>query len=183
MVRQHESRRRAPVLVLLDVRVTAHDRASFERAVETVASVVTVLERTGRPVEVVTTSGDRIGQPGRRHLASVLDALAVIEADGPDRIVPALRGQRADMLVAVMGAMRPSDHDALEIVVRHRGGLALVRCHSGTGTPPPPAVARRRRLHIDLLDSTVPIGPTWNRAVFAWQQIAHTSRHSSLSAH
>ena len=34
MMRQNEARRRTPVLVLLDVRPGAHDRASFERAVE-----------------------------------------------------------------------------------------------------------------------------------------------------
>src|SRR5262249_20348767 len=92
MVRQHESRRRSPVLVMLDVRVTAHDHGSFERAVEAVASIVTALERADRLVEVVATTGERIGHPGRRHLASVLDQLAVIEATGPDRIVPAIRG-------------------------------------------------------------------------------------------
>ena len=34
MMRQNEARRRTPVLVMLDVRPGAHDRASFERAVE-----------------------------------------------------------------------------------------------------------------------------------------------------
>lgn len=181
MVRQHESRRRAPVLVMLDVRVTAHDRASFERAVEAVASIVTALERTDRAVDVITTMGDRIGQPGRRHLASVLDELAVIEPVGADRIVPALRGQRAHTLVAVMGAMRAGDHDALEILVRRRGGLALVRCHAGSGTPPPAGGSRLRRLHVDLFDPSAPLGPTWNHAVFTWQRHAHTSLHSSPS--
>ncbi|HEX5096270.1 MAG TPA: DUF58 domain-containing protein, partial [Acidimicrobiia bacterium] len=52
MVRQNEARRRAPVLLMLDVRPGAHDRGSFERAVEACASVVTVLDRIGRPCEV-----------------------------------------------------------------------------------------------------------------------------------
>jgi uncharacterized protein (DUF58 family) len=182
MVRQHESRRRAPVLVMLDVRVTAHDRDSFERAVEAVASIVTALERADRPVEVVTTAGERVGQPGRRHLALVLDHLAVIEANGPDRIVPAIRGQRADTLVAVMGAMRATDFDALEIIVRRRGGLALVRCHAGSGAPAPAPGSRLRRLHVDLVNPSEALGPTWNHAVFTWQRLARTSVHSSLSA-
>ena len=45
MMRQNEARRRTPVLVMLDVRPGAHDRASFERAVEACASIVTAIER------------------------------------------------------------------------------------------------------------------------------------------
>ena len=46
MMRQNEARRRTPVLVLLDVRPGSHDRASFERAVEACASIVTAIERS-----------------------------------------------------------------------------------------------------------------------------------------
>ena len=53
MMRQNEARRRTPVLVLLDVRPGSHDRASFERAVEACASIVTAIERADRPVEVM----------------------------------------------------------------------------------------------------------------------------------
>ena len=46
MMRQNEARRRTPVLVMLDVRPGAHDRASFERAVEACASIVTAIDRS-----------------------------------------------------------------------------------------------------------------------------------------
>ena len=131
-------------------------------------------------MEVVTTAGERLGQPGRRHLALVLDQLAVIEANGPDRIVPAIQGRRADTLVAVMGAMRPADYDALELIVRRRGGLAVIHTHGGA--PAGVAHAPRRRLHVDLSDPTVPLASTWNQAIFTWQRLAHTSVRSSLSA-
>ena len=93
MMRQNEARRRTPVLVLLDVRPGAHDRASFERAVEACASIVTAIDRTDRPVEVMLSTGQMIGTPGRRHLGTVMDELAVVEPHGPDRIVaPRLAG-------------------------------------------------------------------------------------------
>ena len=52
MMRQNETRRRTPVLLMLDVRPGTHDRASFERAVEASASIATALDRSGRPFEV-----------------------------------------------------------------------------------------------------------------------------------
>ena len=53
---------------MLDVRPGAHDRASFERAVEAVASIATALDRAGRPFEVAWSTGTTIGAPGPRHL-------------------------------------------------------------------------------------------------------------------
>jgi uncharacterized protein (DUF58 family) len=166
MVRQDEAHRRAPVLVMLDVRVHAHDRPSFERAVEATASVVTALERAGRPVDVVTTTGRMLGQRGQRHLGSVLDELAVIEPDGPDRIMPALTGRRAHALVAITGALRNNDVDALSLVVRRGGTLVVVSCRSGEAIAPPPR-SRTMALHVP---PEVGFADTWNNAVLVWQR-------------
>ena len=51
------------------------------------ASVVTACELAQRPYELVLSTGVVIGAAGRRHLASVMDELAVVEPHGPDRIV------------------------------------------------------------------------------------------------
>ena len=90
MVRQNEARRRTPVLVMLDVRPGRHDRASFERAVEACASIVNACELAQRPYELVLSTGVLIGASGRRHLASVMDELAVVRAPrtGPHRRQP-----------------------------------------------------------------------------------------------
>src|SRR4029079_12413593 len=67
MMRQNETRRRAPALVLLDVRPGAHDRHSLERAVDACASIASALDRASRPFDVMWSTGTIVGAPGRRH--------------------------------------------------------------------------------------------------------------------
>ncbi len=136
MIRQEEARRRAPVVVLLDTRSGRHNRASFETAVEAAASVVAALDREERPVTLISTSGERLGSPGRRHLATVLDALAVIEPGGPDRLGSLLGRNRASALVAVMGRMHDGDHAALNLLVRGAGLLVVVATGDVRGALP-----------------------------------------------
>ncbi len=170
MVRQDESRRRAPVTVMLDTRAIAHNEASFEVAVEVTASIVTALARDSRPYEVITTAGDTLGQPGRRYLGSVLDELAVVEAHASNRVVPALRGNKSQSVVAVMGELHSADHAAVELTVQRGGGLALVLCNSSQHHA---TIARSRRLTIDLATPTTRGFVTeWNQAVLTWQQNA-----------
>lgn len=168
MVRQDESHRRPPVLVMLDTRVRAHDRATFERAVEATASLVTALERAARPVEVMTTAGRTLGQRGQRHLGSVLDELAVIEPDGADRIVPALARRRAHTLVAVAGGLHAADVAAFGLIVGRTGGLIVVAC-GPDAVPTPPAGPRARRF-IAAVPPDVDFATTWNQAVLSWQR-------------
>jgi uncharacterized protein (DUF58 family) len=168
MVRQNEARRRTPVLVLLDVRPGTHDRQSFERAVEACASVVTTCDRVGRPCEVLLSTGVVVGARGQRHLASVMDELAVVEPHGPDRIVAASTRRRGGALVAVMGRMRGEDSGALAILLRSGGMLAVV-----TTLPEGSGVWTRSRRYRPIV---VPFGPddhlasNWNKTVLQWQR-------------
>jgi uncharacterized protein (DUF58 family) len=181
MVRQEESRRRAPVLVMLDVRPNAHDRTSFEIAVEAVASIVRALDREGRPVELMTSLGQTLGTPGRRHLASVLDELAVVEPHGADRFGAPFTGRRSASLVAVVGAMRPDDPGALGMFVRTGGLLTVVATR-----PSSVAVVPRGRRVRPLLVGVTPEHPfpvAWNEAVLSWQRTARQLRLASPSPH
>lgn len=175
MVRQDESKRRAPVLVMLDVRAGAHDRASFELAVEAVASLATALERAHRPFSVMTTTGEELGHLGQRHLATVLDALAVIEPAASERVVPALAGRRATTLAFVTGRARGTDAAALDLMVRAGGGLALIT------TSGPAAIATRGRRAPLLVEISAdrPFSPTWNTAVLAWQRPDRATLHAT----
>ena len=145
---------------MLDVRPGAHDRASFERAVEACASIATALERAGRPFEVILSTGVLVGAPGRRHLATVMDELAVVEPHGPDRIVATTTRRRTSALVAVMGRMRGDDSGALSVLVRDGGMLTVVdddaRRRGRLGAQPPLPTDRRavrpRRLPDRLLE-------------------------------
>ena len=170
MVRQDQSRRRAPVTLMLDTRASAHNEQSFERAVEATASVAASIARTGRPFEVITAAGETLGQSGRRYLGSVLDELAVIEATSANRIVPALQGKRAMSVIAIMGELSDSDRAAVEIMVQRGGALALALCN--LQLPIVPAVTARRFL-IDISNTGVSdLVTQWNQAVLTWQHNA-----------
>jgi len=168
MVRQNEARHRTPVLVMLDVRPASHDRASFERAVEGCASVVTACERVSRPCAVMLSTGVIVGTAGRRHLASVMDELAVVEPHGPDRIVATTTRRRSPALVAVMGRMRGDDSGALNVLLRGGGMLAVI-----TTLPEGSGVWVRSRRYRPIV---VPFGPdeslvpSWNRTILQWQR-------------
>jgi uncharacterized protein (DUF58 family) len=178
MMRQNEARRRTPVLLLLDVRPGAHDRASFERAVEACASIVTAIERVDRPVEVLLSTGRMIGVPGRRHLGTVMDELAVVEPHGPERIAAADSRRRSGALVAIVGRTQPNDAAALAVLVRDGGQLTVVAC-----LPDAAGIAlRSRRVRRPLIipnGSERPFTDSWNEAVVRWQPRARRSQSAS----
>ena len=168
MMRQNETGPRAPVLVVLDVRPGAHERASFERAVEACASIATALARAGRPFEVVWSTGVVVGAPGRRHLATVMDELAVVQPHGPDKIVLATTRRRSSAVVAVMGRDLPHDAAALGVLVRDGGLLLRVATNS---TPAGFAPARTRRFRVVAIPAyDRPFPTAWNEAMLQWQR-------------
>jgi uncharacterized protein (DUF58 family) len=175
MMRQNEARRRTPVLVMLDVRPGAHDRASFERAVEACASIVTAIDRGGRPVEVMLGTGTTIGTQGRRHLGSVMDELAVVEPHGPERIVAAETRRRTGALVAIVGRVGAVDAAALAVLIRDGGQLTVVACVPEATD----VLLRTRRLRRPFLiknGTERPLTDSWNEAVVRWQPNAHRSQ-------
>jgi uncharacterized protein (DUF58 family) len=178
MMRQNEARRRTPVLVMLDVRPGAHDRASFERAVEACASIVTAIDRTDRPVDVILSTGKLIGAAGRRHLGTVMDELAVVEPHGPDRIVATESRRRSGALVAIMGRPLAQDSAAVGVLVRDGGQLTVVACMPEAGAV---AVRSRRVRHPIVVpngsDRSLP--DSWNEAVVRWQPRARRSPSQS----
>jgi uncharacterized protein (DUF58 family) len=181
MVRQDESKRRAPILVLLDVRAARHDRASFEMAVEVAASLSTALERANRPYSLVTSGGETLGHPGQRHLATIMDALAVVEPVASERLVPVLSGRRATTVAFVTGSLRDNDHAAMSLVVRSGGGLVVVTTNPASSTAPALVASSRRRratLHV-AVESDRPFPETWNAAVLRWQRPDPTTRRSA----
>ena len=167
MMRQTETRRRAPVLLLLDVRPGAHDRAGFERAVEACASIATALDAHSRPFELVFSTGVVIGAPGRRHLANVMDELAVVQPHGADRMLVASTRQRSSALIAVTGSMQTHDAAALGVLVRDGGVLITVA--TARGELPVPPRSRRYRA-VGIAADGAPFAQSWNEAVLRWQR-------------
>jgi uncharacterized protein (DUF58 family) len=170
MVRQNETRRRAPVLLMLDVRPATHDRESFERAVEAVASISTALDRAGRPFDVAWSTGTQIGAPGRRHLPYIMDELAVVQPHGPERLLIAATRVRSSALIAVTGRLLPNDGASLGALV-HDGGVLVSVMTAEESTRVAPR-ARRFRTIVVTHDER-PFSQSWNEAMLRWQRIGN----------
>jgi uncharacterized protein (DUF58 family) len=180
MMRQNETRRRAPVLLVLDVRPGAHDRASFERAVEACASIATALDRAARPFQFALSTGVLIGTPGRRHLATIMDELAVVQPHGTDRFLLALSRRRTNALIAVTGRLDSNDAGALSLLVRDGGTCMTV---STTSRPSEVAArARRYRLVVVSDNGDRPFPQAWNEAMLRWQRSGSSSSPSPARA-
>jgi uncharacterized protein (DUF58 family) len=139
VVRQDEAAAPGRVVLLLDTRPSAHDEASFEVAVEAIASLAIRLRQDHAPVEVLTTAGHILGRPGPGTLELLLDRLAVVEVGDPDmlREVGARLSTRLGLgaFVAVTGApdralleaLAPLSARAVVTVVATRTGAAVGR--------------------------------------------------------
>jgi uncharacterized protein (DUF58 family) len=178
MMRQNETRRRAPVLLLLDVRPSAHDRASFERAVEACASIATALDRAGRPFEVLLSSGIVIGTPGRRQLASVMDELAIVQQHGGDRLVLTSTRRRTGALIAVVGKVDAQDAASLGVLVRD-GGMMIAVMSTGEAAIAPRTRRFRPLLVRNGVNDSFP--RSWNEAVLRWQRGARLPSSTSAA--
>ncbi len=139
VVRQDEAAAPGRVVLLLDTRPTAHDEASFETAVEAIASLAIRLRQDHAPVEVLTTAGQILGRPGPGTLELLLDRLAVVEVDEVDMLtaVGARLSTRLGLgaFVAVTGspdrslleALAPLGTRAVVTVVATRAGASVGR--------------------------------------------------------
>jgi uncharacterized protein (DUF58 family) len=142
MVRDDEAAWRPHTVLVLDNRADAHTPASYEAALVATASIALRLGRAGRAIEVITTSGRRLGGTLAEQLRveTLLDELALLEPD-PDPTVGArvrrLRGQsRRGLLVAVTGS--PPDPGALTGLAGPDAPLLLVRCAPAPPVAPGP---------------------------------------------
>ena len=139
---------------------------------------MTAIERSGRPVEVMLSTGQMIGAPGRRHLSTVMDELAVVEPHGPDRIVASESRRRSGALVAIIGRAQPTDAAVLGVLVRDGGQLSVVECMPGAA----PLSLRSRRLRRPMVianGAERPFTDSWNEAVVRWQPTRHRSPSTS----
>lgn len=139
VVRQDEAAAPGRVVLLLDTRMSVHDDASFEIAVEAIASLATRLSQDHAPVEVVTAGGQVLSRPGPGTLELLLDRLAVVEVSDSDMLA-AVGARLATRLglgafVAVTGApdralldaLAPLGSRAVVTVVATRSRIRLAR--------------------------------------------------------
>ena len=168
MMRQNETRRRAPVLLMLDVRPATHDRASFERAVEAVASIATALDRAGRPFEVAWSTGTTVGAPGppppRVHHGRARDRRTARRRSPAHRVDPP----------PVERAHRGHGPAARERRGEPRPARPRRRAPRHASRPPtrsaPVAPRARRFRSLVVAHDERPFAHSWNEAVLRWQR-------------
>jgi uncharacterized protein (DUF58 family) len=143
MVRQDEAASPGRVILVLDTRAAVHDDASFEVAIEAVASLAVRLHRDHAPVEVITTGGEVLGRPGPGAVELLLDRLAVVETSSDDHLGAVFASMRNRLgvgsIVAATGTLDPSLVHALTLL-RSRSLVTAITTRA-QGGPRPPALA------------------------------------------
>jgi uncharacterized protein (DUF58 family) len=168
LVRVDEAPAPGRVVILFDVRPGVYDDASFERAVEAVASVAASLHRSHQTAEVVTSAGETMRRPGANALQAALDRLAVVEPDGHDHlaaVTAALRG-RAGLggIVVVTGTADPAVIDAAA-ALRGRRVVTLVTTRAGSAAAGPLAtVDASARPFPEVWNATMRVSTRWQPA-------------------
>jgi hypothetical protein len=122
----------------------------------------------GRPFDVVWSTGPLVGVPGRRHLATVMDELAIVQPHGPDRMVVVTTRRRTSALIAVTGSLHAHDAGALGVLVRDGGTLVTVVTNAARSATVPRS--RRFRVFVVPDDPDRPFLQSWNEAVLRWQR-------------
>jgi uncharacterized protein (DUF58 family) len=162
VVRQDEAAAPGRIAVLLDNRAHVHDDASFEAAVEAVASIAVSLQRHRRPVEVLTTTGGVLARPGLGATSLLLDTLAVVDVSTSDHlgdVAASLRGRLGlGAVVAVTGSIDRALLDALALLHRRRLVTAVVT-RAAVGSLP----ARARITVVDA--ASRPFPEAWNEVM------------------
>ena len=156
LVRQDEAASPGRVVLVLDTRSRAHDDASFETAVEAVASLAVSLRRAHAPLEAITTKGEVLGRPGPGMVELLLERLAVVSTGDPDYLVPVVAGLRDRLgigaVVAATGHMDADFADALALL-RPRCLVTAIATGSHAGV----------RSLVPVVDASTDFPTAWNR--------------------
>jgi uncharacterized protein (DUF58 family) len=142
VVRQFDEPWQRRTTVLVDTRPTAHDPASFERAVSAAASVVALAAGRGELVRIVTTGGVDTGLVAAAADGDDLfDRLADLRVDGSGSLTAALARlaapPRPSRLVTCTGGPPDAELTGLAEATRHVPVHVLVLTLAGAGPVPP----------------------------------------------
>ena len=134
VVRQYVDTAQPYTVVLVDVRPEVYSPESFEEAMDVTASVVAAMSVGKAPVQLRTTTGDRVGGAGQSDPSILVDYLT--------DLAPSADGSLSAQLMALR---------------RERGGNALVVVTGVTQLDSLPEVAAlRRRFDHVIVSSLVP---------------------------
>jgi uncharacterized protein (DUF58 family) len=191
MVRREEQPWQSRATLFLDNRVVAHRgqgiASSLEAAVSAAASIAVHLTRHGFAVRLVTASGEEPGSAWHvrgadLNAAPLLESLAVVQVAHQGRLETSWLGEGAHggLTVGVFGAIDAADLPVLRRMQHHAGSAMAVAVDvdAWVGAAPGPAATQ-------LLGQqgwrAVPLRPR-DRLDAVWQELGHTSSHSSRGA-
>jgi len=129
VVRQHDAPTQQRTTVLIDVRRTAHDSASFERAMSAAASIIMTLSELD-DLRLLTTGGVDIGPvPAVAEMESILDLLALAQPS-PDGSLPGTLANftPSGRLVLVVGTLERIELAGLLQATAGASWRTLVTC-------------------------------------------------------
>jgi uncharacterized protein (DUF58 family) len=133
VVRHYVDTAQPYTVVLVDLRPDVYSPETFEEAMDVAASVATSLSSGKAPVQIRTTAGERVGGPGHRDPAPLVDYLT--------DVAPTSGGSLSAQLVPLR---------------RDRGGSALVVVTGKLDLESLPAIASMSRFNHVIVTSLVP---------------------------
>lgn len=129
-------------VVLLDLDASRYSAESFEEAVDAAASVSVSMASGKAPVQLRTTSGDRLGGPSNRDPAAILDFLTEVRAVQSEGLEAELvllgRDRGGTALVVVTGPLDPSALPGMTALRRRFDRVVVVSVVERAGHVPPP---------------------------------------------
>ncbi|HLF41729.1 MAG TPA: DUF58 domain-containing protein, partial [Acidimicrobiia bacterium] len=167
MIREHDVPWQTRATLLLDDRGAGYTTASFERAVEGIASVATALHQRRAMVRLLTTSGLDTGfGMGYEHHEAIMERLAVARPSSGDRF-DAVAGRlhrqaTTGALIAFAGALGTDDLTKLGTLGRRFGFVGALRF--GVVPSDGPATLLPGVTVVDL-PMTTPFAAAWHEAM------------------
>ncbi|MGH9286479.1 MAG: DUF58 domain-containing protein, partial [Acidimicrobiales bacterium] len=166
VIRQEEMPWQARTTVLLDIRRSAHDDASLERAVSAAASILAASWRRRALLRLVSTDGADSGfSAGAAHVEGILEHLATVGLAGGDQLAAVTARLRQAGNGGALVALTTTRAGAADLAVLSRlqvcyPDLAVVAFARARG---PAAAGPMARLLV--VGAGEPFAPLWERHV------------------
>ena len=162
MVKQHVDTSQPDTTIVLDMRRLSYSEASFETALEAVASIAVSAARSNFPVKVLASDGSGVvSTRGHHDVGKILDYLARCEMREHAPLGPVFdqvaRGRGGEALVIVSGRSSVADAALAATIMRRFGRTCMVSCQESP--EPPPTIAGMRFINAQTGDGFV---VAWN---------------------